>query len=76
MIKYCYTNQKYTTTTYNYDFKDYTHSLYEIVFNDSIVNTSPFFWLLIIYPNIKKGREITCQIPIRKLISFSMKLIS
>ena len=37
MIKYCYTNQKYTTTTYNYDFKDYTHSLYEIVFNDSIV---------------------------------------
>ena len=37
MIKYCYTNQKYTTTTYNYDFEDYTHSLYEIVFNDSIV---------------------------------------
>ena len=37
MIKYCYTNQKYTTTTYNYDFKDYTHSLYEIVFNNSIV---------------------------------------
>lgn len=37
MIKYCYTNQKYTTTTYNYEFNDYTHSLYEIVFNDSTV---------------------------------------